>query len=356
MNIKAYFAEKLSAVFFINIKKQVLSSIFNCELDSELYLPLISTEMIKKMREGENFSDISILQFIEGMFYVIGADGGFKFNKQYIKIISKNKNYINFIKRDIFDNVKNEDYDTAYILLKGLNVIESNKENYKKLLDLADYLRSKHSFFKEEEIEVINAGKESFKVPEAYYYECILKNKDGDYDGALLALRNYIADGGTKTKEVEELMVSLQTVSDFEKGKELAFDEPEQSLKLLLPLLKEFNDNTELYYYIAVAYRQLHNYEKAIYYLNEITSKNSGYVDVFNEIGINYTCLGEYNTAIKYLKKAFEASRSVEICTNIVMCYMNMGNLEQAKANLAIAEKLDPKDEVVGKLKEKLQV
>ena len=62
---------------------------------------------------------------------------------------------------------------------------------------------------------------------------------------------------------------------------------------------------------------------------------------------MNYACVGEYEEAIKYFKKAFEASKEVEICTNIVMCYINLGDKENANLNLDIAKKLDPEDEIV---------
>ena len=37
---------------------------------------------------------------------------------------------------------------------------------------------------KEEEIEIIQKGKELFHLAEIYYYESIIKNEAGDYEGA----------------------------------------------------------------------------------------------------------------------------------------------------------------------------
>ena len=56
---------------------------------------------------------------------------------------------------------------------------------------------------------------------------------------------------------------------------------------------------------------------------------------------------GEFEEAIIYFKKAFEASRDVEICTNIIMCYLNLNDLENAKLHLDIAKNLNPEDEIV---------
>jgi len=72
-------------------------------------------------------------------------------------------------------------------------------------------------------------------------------------------------------------------------------------------------------------------------------------------MGINYASIGDYQTALAYLRKAFEATRSVEICTNIIMCYLNLGDVDNAKLNYDIAKKLDPNDEIVLQIKDYLE-
>ena len=54
-----------------------------------------------------------------------------------------------------------------------------------------------------------------------------------------------------------------------------------------------------------------------------------------------------YDNAISYLRKAFEVTRSIEICTNLIMCYINNGDLKNAEAHKDIAKKIDPNDEVL---------
>ncbi len=127
-------------------------------------------------------------------------------------------------------------------------------------------------------------------------------------------------------------------------------ESPEKSIGLLLSLVDVFDSNPLLYYYLGVAYRKLDNFEKAIYYLNESLNIESGILEVINELGVNYACLGDFETAIKYFKKGFEASKDVEICTNIVMCYLNLGDKENAKLHLDIAKKLNSEDDVVVEL------
>lgn len=289
--------------------------------------------------------------FIESMFFVMGADKDFRFNELYKKILINIPESIKFIKGKIYKAVDSKQYEDAYIMLKGLVEIEENEENYGRLLMLADKLRNLDKRYKEEELYIIEKVKSIFPNYElSYLYECLIKRDDKDYEQSLFALNNYLSNGGEETGEITELKISLKNVVNYEEGKELIYDDPEKSLALLIPLLDEFNDDAVLYYYIAIAYRVLENYEKAIYYLMEAINIDSNMPELINELGINYASLGNFEKAIEFLRKAFEVTKSVEICTNIIMCYINIGKIEDAKKHLEIAKKLDPKDEIVVQL------
>ena len=162
-----------------------------------------------------------------------------------------------------------------------------------------------------------------------------------------MALRNYTMNGGEQTLDVIELKNSLETITNFQKAKELVPTNPKDALKILIPLIDQLGDRPDIYYNCAVAYRVLQNYEKAIYYLNEAVALDKDLIEVINEFGINYACLENYKMAIQYFRKAFEVTKSIEICTNLIMCYINAKDYEQARAHLDIAKKIDSKDEIV---------
>ena len=149
-------------------------------------------------------------------------------------------------------------------------------------------------------------------------------------------------------------MNDINNIGNYEKAIEIVNDEPEKAISLLLPLQEQFEKNPLIYYYLAVAYRKLENYDKAIYYLMESLQIESGILEVVNELGLNYACIHNYEEAVKYFKKAFEASNEVGICTNIVMCYINLGDKEQAREYLEKAKKIDLSDEIVIELDQML--
>ena len=120
-------------------------------------------------------------------------------------------------------------------------------------------------------------------------------------------------------------------------------------------LLNEFEENPLIYYYLGIGFRKIQNYDKSIYYLEESIRKESGILEVVVELGLNYACVQQYEKAIELFKKAFEASRDVEICTNIIMCYININDIENAKLHLDIAKNLNPEDEIVKEIEQILK-
>ncbi|MDU5111480.1 MAG: tetratricopeptide repeat protein, partial [Clostridium sp.] len=188
------------------------------------------------------------------------------------------------------------------------------------------------------------------KVPEAHLYKALILKDDGDFKSAKVAINEYLNLGGKVDDEINILIKDINNISNYEVAVESINEDPTKTIKILLELVEDFDLNPLIYYYLGVAYRKLENYEKAIYYLNESVSRESGIYEVVVELGINYACINDFESALKYFKKAFEANREVEVCTNIVMCYMNLGKTEDAKLHLDIAKKLNPEDEIVREL------
>ena len=267
MDIKTYFSEKLSALLFLEIKKN--SKINDFVILDDIYFPVRTNEIIQKVKKKEDFDNIPVNLFIEGMFYVLGADEHFKYTQEYKKIINTIPNSIGFIKGVIFKEIQNENYEEAYIILKGLLTIEENSENYDKIFLLVDKLRSTNIMFKEEELKLIERAKKITNYSNPYLYESLVFNSESKHDLAYIALSNYVTNGGEQTTEVIELKNNLKTITSFQKAKELVPTNPKAALQILIPLMEQLGDRPDIYYHSAVAYRILQNYEKAIYYLNE---------------------------------------------------------------------------------------
>jgi len=350
MGCTSRFADKLSTLLFLCVKREAISNIFGVDIEKEVYMPVPASRVTEKVKNGEDTERVPVDFFVEGMFYVLGADENFVYNSAYKDILRNTPGCIPYIKGVIYKIIKEKNYVDAYIITKGLSLIEETTEVCDKLLLLVENLRVTNTEFEEEEIALIERFKniEGYAIP--YLYEAIIKREKGDYDSALFSINNYFTRGGESTPEAIDLRIGVKIDLDYKNGKDLVSEQPAEALKLLLPLLEDIKEDAVIYYYIAIAYRNLDNYEKAIYYLNEAMMIDDAMPEVVNEMGINYACLGDYESAVAYLRKAFEATKAIEICTNIIMCYINLKNLEQARLHLEIAKKIDAKDEIVSQL------
>lgn len=350
MKSDVLFKEKLSELLFLEVNKSLVVGDFKAIVKDSIYLPVRSANLIENTKSNSNPNNIPISFFVQGMFFVLGCDNKFIHADKYKEILEDNFEFaLKVIKSEIYNCIKENKLIDGYIMLKGLVKVDKKKDNYNHLLMLGEQLRLNDKDFDEEQLKIIEEAKE-LNFPEPFLYEAYVFNSQGKYREALDNMEQYLKKGGTSTNEVLDLKSKIKSIVDYENGKELIYEEPTKALKYLLPLQDSFEDNVQLYYYIAVAYRVLKNYEKAIYYLNEAMSLDSTLIEVVNELGLNYASLGIYDQAIGYFRKAFEVTRSVEICTNLIMCYLNIGDKQQAKLHLDIAKKLDSQDEIVVKL------
>ena len=331
MSFNTFAKEKLSQLLFLEIDGDgFVKSLGKDPKEvnvNEVYIPIDPKHLSQDVKSGYKLESLPINYLVEGMFFALGGDKDFKFNKEY---------------------KKEENMVEAFMLLKGLSEISDETEVYENLLLICESLRERNKAYNETQLEICDkckANRSDLALP--YLYSAIAYNDMGQYDKAYVDINEYLAKGGERNEIVEVLYNEIKDSADYEEGKEDLIEEPEDALKRLLPLADKFQDNAILIYYIATAYRRLGNFEKAVYYLNECLSIDDSIVEAVNEMGINYASLGIYDEAIKYLRKAFESTRDIEVCTNLIVCYLNAGKIEEAKQHLDIAKAINKDDEIV---------
>ncbi|MDO5039038.1 M48 family metallopeptidase [Clostridium sp.] len=361
MDYKAVFKEKLGKLLFLEIDKEGFKNILNIPEyisfnSKELFVPISSEYITSNIDDKIKIENLPIYYFVEGMLLTLGADRNIKYADDYNILLMQIPQSEECGKSLVAQRVKEDRLDDAYLILKGLLDFEEKEEYMEKLLLLGVNLREKDKAFEEILLEDIEEAKKLFgNMKEPYLYKAIILKDKNDYVGAKVEINEYLRRGGEQTSEIEMLMDDIENVTTYEKAVELVETEPEKSIELFLSLVDKFDSNPLIYYYLGVCFRKLGKHDKAIYYLCESIKIESGILEVVNELGLNYACIGEYNLAIQYFKKAFEASKEVEICTNIIMCYLNIGNIKEAKLHLEIAKKLNSEDEIVKKIEKLLE-
>lgn len=352
-NYKTMFKDKLSKMLFLEMNKEGFKKSINIPdyvnfKNDDLYIPISAEYVTSNVNDEIKIHNLPIYYFVEGMFIAFGCDPNIRYIEDYGTILTYIADSEECVKSIIADRIKHDRLEDAYILLKGLYRYNEEEEFLTKLLSIGEVIREKDSGFTDIFLEDIELCKEKFfKSPEPHLYKALILKDDGDYKGAEVEINEYINKGGKIMPEIEAIVNDIKHISTYEKAVELVKDNPQKAIELLTPLSEEFSENPLIGYYLGVCYRKLGYFNKAIHYLNKSVQIESGILEVINELGMNYASLGEYEEALKYFRKAFEASKEVDICTNIVMCYINLGDKTQAKLNLDIAKKLDPNDEIV---------
>ncbi|WP_426349482.1 hypothetical protein ACPWSR_17355 [Alloiococcus sp. CFN-8] len=354
MDYNVKFRENLNRYLFLEFKTDKIAEYFpikeNSLKEDFILLPISSQYIVDGDKVEEN---LSMVYFIEGMFYILGADPYFKYSSQYKIILSSNSVNSDYIKSKIAECFKKEEFEKTFVLLRGLLEINNDKEVFRQAINVGELLRNRDIEFSNVQLALLENYKEYYPNDEyPDLIEGLIAYSDGDLGLANIKIHNYIARGGEATDELHGVMEDIKEQLDYKRASDLVASKPEESLKILLERLALNPDDPYLLYYIAVAYRNLELYEKAIYYLNEALAIDNSFIDVINELGINYAAIKNYDMAIEFLRKAFEATRSIDICCNLALCYYYNKDIEKAKQHVIIAEKLDSNDEILTDIKE----
>lgn len=360
MNFSEFSKEKLGKLIFIELDgEKFIESLGgdNKELKiKELYIPINPKYLSEDAKKGYKFDKLPITYFIEGMFLAIGGDKHLRFNKEYFKILPLIKDALFIAKGIIADKVKKNDLQDALLLLVGLWEYENDKDVADKALYICEALRETNSEYNDLQLDLSEKAKEKWAHESFPYLYSSLAYKDkNELNKSFIEINEYLKNGGEKTAEIGALYEEIKDALAYEEGKDEMLEEPEKALIKLLPLADKFPEDAIIKYYIGTCYRRIGNFEKAIYYLNESLALNNNIVEIVNELGINYASLNDFENAIKCFRKAFEATKDVEICTNLIMCYVNSGDLENAKKHLSLAEAIKKDDEIVMEIKKYLE-
>ncbi len=347
-----HFKSNLSNLIFLEINKNILIEHFQIheisELKEELFLPL-SPEYIAENINQDLTKNLPFGEFVKGMYYVCGADTEFTQIELYKTILQK-INRETVIKGLVSKLIKEEKLEEALIYLLGLYHVHREDEVLKNALVLLEDLSLQKSMYRDALLKYADEAI-SVDVKEGYLLKGSALRFNGDFTGALFNIREYLKHGGEETNEITEEMEFLDRKARIIEGEEILYENPKRFLELMLPLLNREEDNPRLLLMIAIAYRILENNEKAIYYLNDALAIDEAYVDVLNELGINYAAIGDYTQAVNYFRTLFEQVRTIEILTNLIMCYINLGDLDSAKDHIAIGELMDSEDEILLEIK-----
>lgn len=348
------FNDRLKGLLFLEFNKDKAAEVFNApeldKIEGDLFIPINPEFLVKEINESNSLNDLPLAEFITGMTYSLGADPEFKYGNEYVLILKTYDKAVPIVKQKISELVRDKKLVDAFILLSGLYEAIGEEEIENALLTVGEELVISDTSYSDNVLSIAEKATENGnitgKLIEGSVYRLL-----GNTEKALRSFTEYVKGGGEVTDELSSEMEALTRNTALDEGYSLILEKPEEALKQLLPMYKTESNNPRYLYSIAVAYRNLENYDKAIYYLEEARAIDSGYIDVLNELGLNYSMLNDYTTAEKYFRAVYEASMDLGPLTNLIITLFNLNKNDEAYNLYLTALRKAPSDEILKEIK-----
>lgn len=370
-SIEPYIHKRTEDLTFVQLSSKAIQ-IKSYQMPKEgIYVPLLTTDLAQNIKTKEEDRIITANEILRGIVYLLGVDSDFKYKDEYIKLLyAINPNvekYVQFEAIKLDDDGKTiesivflksllllDDRNTQYLYNYGLTVHKYANQNLKEKLKIQEvFLKEATQCF-----ETILDIDVNFAL--AYYSLGLLYIHYKQFNKSKLYLEKCIElDPDTNLKEeIEQILLEIEDSAKYEKGYEAVLGgRLQEGLLLLLELEDKYPKWWNLLFFIALAYRQLQNYEEAITYFNRVLELDENQLDTLAELGLCYGSLGDYSRARDYFDRALQiAGDDSELLSNMAMVLMEMGNLEEAKEYLDRSLALNSEDEITKVCYERLNL
>lgn len=343
-------------VIYIDLKPETQWSINGFEWPTEVSIPIYMDVLAEKIKV-DDVEKIPPIAILKGIIHALGSLGeDLKHYEVYVKFLAALDDA--FVLSLIQDGIRfadEEELPHAILYFRVLTLVRPERtEGWfyrgRAYYDLA-LKQEQQTFFMSAEYNLRKAISIDDDMGMAYYLlgycqYALEKYPDADVSWKM-ALKCDVE------KEIkEELIESLAKIDahlKFEEGVDLILNERvTEGLELLLTLEDEHDDWWKLLFFIGLGMRFQELYEDAIGYFLKTLLLNSGDIQTMNELGLCYLALGDLEEAEKQYLSAHKLSpENAEIMCNLGIVYLNKGDLDEAQACFKEAKQLNPEDQVI---------
>jgi len=373
-NSEKYFKEfinkQIDEISFVDLKKDAKIRIGEKEYtaNSEFPIPIREKNLLKDIKNQDNYDGVSIKNIIDGIIYIYGTDSKFKYSDKYDDILEALgidvESFIIYNINSFDDSMLNESLVYANALI---NKIQSAKTCfiYANVLEKSYYhIQDKAAENTEEAIIVFNEMikyyekaidyDEAFNL--AYYKLGYIYKQCGQYIRAKLywEKQQKLDDDSIRVDEIRKNLEDMEVLVEFETGKNLILEgHAEAGIEKLLPLVENFSSWWDLLFFVGLGYRQIESYEVALrYFENALMIRNEDKLTL-NEIGLCRLNLERYEEARDVFTNLLSLDpNNCEILCNRAVAKYHLYDDEGARNDVRLALKIDEEDEVANNLSE----
>lgn len=359
MDIKAYFKNYVNNIAYLEIDKDYYIKGVNLK---GLPLPVRVQDLVDNLKNEKLTENVNFEIFSIGMLYNIGIDEDFKYNREYIKILSKiYENILKLIFNIIFQLKENNTetkkmnenllilYHAAYIIRPDdeLAIYGYGTEllNHYKLTENKE---EKNIFFKELKNILENFLKSNLNSPYIYILYGNLNIEENMYIKAMSCFKKALEF--SEKEELKEKIRALITDIDFEFNIEKAvqylnnfnFDKARE-------ILIKINNNTLAIYYMGLSYLLEKNYDEALIYYERLYLKYSErFLELFIDLSTCYFMVGRIKDSFSIIQEGLEQyNDNTSLLYNRIMMNYQLNNLKDALKDIEILIQYDDIDDEI---------
>lgn len=356
--LEKLFLDKTKEISFIELKKDSNVEIKGYKLDTSLPLPIITETLMEDIKHGEAEDEISILNIINGIIYLLGTDKDFIHNEKYKEILfSFDNNIEDFILYNGLEYLKKEEFIKASIYLR--TIIYLKRENPLTLFNYSMALENILNTTEDEELktiifnEITNNLEKIIDIDEKFaltYYKLGFYYRHSEqFVKTKLIWEKYLKleDDAERKDEIREELLIIENDIEFEETLVLLTQgQYSMALEKLLKISKTSNW-WNIYYLIGICYQNLNETEKAIEYFQLAIDNEGENVNVYNEMAIAYFTLGDPETAIENLNIGIDLDPdNYEVYFNRGMVYQQLGLIDRAIEDIERAYEINPSQRI----------
>lgn len=260
---------------------------------------------------------LTTLDIARNMAFVIGCDPDFEYKENYIAYILRTfgKKFAEGLIHDGVDGAQKSDFDYACIQFRA--AMQIDPENIDAYYCYGRACKDSYELGEEEEyvgrykaesleaFELVTLKKPDFA--DGYYFLGYGYINLGLYVKAKLTWDSFMefSSDDEKKKEIQGRLDTLTDPIEIEKGYNFVLSGRYQEGINILCQYKEgkFSNWWPLWYYLGIAYQQIHLYDEAILHFLQVLKLSPSNIETMEELVKLYQEIGDRKKAEKYTKK-----------------------------------------------------
>lgn len=357
MEISKFLLKNTEKLGFLELPSSFFSKADLVEQD-EIMVPLFLEDIKKTVTEKEG---ITILQTLKSLIYMMGVDGEFRFNPLYHKVIgSYMESPLTFISAYAGEAYSQKKLKDALIILTcGIRFFDADLPmHYHYAMIMKELLT--HNFSDSLKKELYRTSKEEFEFilksdptyAPALYQSAYYDMNEKDFVSAkekFEQAKRYLGEDGEIYEDIERQLSYIEGFFNKDRATELI---EENKIDEAMDVLRRMKASTEIQEYqknllMGYCLRVSEEYEEAIEHLEKALQIDNQDPKLLTELGLCFMMIGDvYQSEQLYLAALDLSPYSVEILCNLGIINRNKGEFETALKYVRKALELDDKDEI----------